>query len=77
MRQLISQRLGLRLLQLALQHQPKQRFTDAAEFRDALRRPMRSSKPAIDNDIRQLRIWKGISIVLGVLLLISITMRGN
>ncbi|WP_414431488.1 protein kinase domain-containing protein [Alcanivorax sp. IL2] len=60
------------VLQLALQHQPKQRFSDAAEFRDALRRPVRSRKPAVDNDVRQLRIWKGISIVLVVLLLISV-----
>lgn len=60
------------VLQIALQHQPKQRFTDAAEFRDALRRPVRSRKPTIDNETRQLRIWKGISIVLGVLLLISV-----
>ena len=60
------------VLQIALQHQPKQRFSDAAEFRDALRRPIRSRKPAVDNDVRQLRIWKGISIVLVVLLLISV-----
>lgn len=63
------------VLQIALQRQPKQRFADAAEFRDALRRPVRTNKPVADNAVRQLRVWKGISITLFVLLLISVATR--
>ena len=63
------------VLQLALQRQPKLRFTDAAEFRDALRRPVRSNKPVADSNTQQLRMWKGAVIVLAVLLLISVTLR--
>ena len=63
------------VLQLALQRQPKMRFTDAAEFRDALRRPVRSNKPVADSNIRQLRMWKGAAAILALLLLISVTLR--
>ena len=63
------------VLELALQRQPKLRFTDAAEFRDALRRPVRSNKPVADTNTQQLRMWKGAVIVLAVLLLISVTLR--
>lgn len=63
------------VLQIGLQRHPRQRFADAAEFRDALRRPVRASKPAKDNSINELRLWKGASLVLVMLLLISVSLN--
>ena len=61
------------VLQIALQREPKQRFADAAEFRDALRRPVRNIRPTKDTTVSELRLWKGVCVVLMMLLLISVT----
>ena len=63
------------VLQIALHRQPNQRFADAAEFRDALRRPVRSTKAAKDNSVNELRLWKGACVVLVMLLLISVSLN--
>lgn len=62
------------VLQVALHRQPKERFADAAEFRDALRRPIQKQhKPVVDNRVKEIRVWKTISIVLLILLAISVS----
>ena len=63
------------VLQIALHRQPNQRFADAAEFRDALRRPVRSTKAAKDSSVNELRLWKGACVVLVMLLLISVSLN--
>ncbi|PNE02554.1 serine (threonine) protein kinase [Alcanivorax sp. MD8A] len=63
------------VLQIGLQRHPNQRFADAAEFRDALRRPVRATKPGKDNSINELRLWKGACLVLVMLLLISVSLN--
>ncbi|MDX1803829.1 MAG: serine/threonine-protein kinase, partial [Alcanivorax sp.] len=63
------------VLQLGLQRQPGQRFRDAAEFREALRRPLHQDSPLPNNQVRQLRIWKGACVLLTLLLLISLAVK--
>ncbi|EKF75189.1 serine (threonine) protein kinase [Alcanivorax hongdengensis A-11-3] len=63
------------VLRIGLQRQPGQRFRDAAEFRDALRRPLHRDAPLPDNYNRELRIWKGLCVILVVLLMLSVALK--
>lgn len=63
------------VLQISLQRQPNQRFADAAEFRDALRRPVRSVRQIKDTSVNELRLWKGACVVLLMLLMISVSLN--
>ena len=62
-------------LQRGLHPQKERRFSDAAEFREALRRPGNNAQRILADNTRHLRFWQATCLLLAVLLLLSIAIH--